>query len=549
MFRRPFPGFAAKEKTMSVRVRFAPSPTGNVHIGNIRVAIFNWLFARHNDGTFLLRIEDTDRERSTPEAIANLFSVMEWLGLDYDERPLYQSTQQQHHLEAAERLIAAGHAYRAAKGGGGEAVLFRIPVSDDLPCVSNAGMTEIQVHAEVPVEIDGSGIRYATVSRKGKPVPQNGCLAGFRDLSILDSEGNVVYEIEDELDAVIDGRSSACVENAVALKFRRRHVILQDHVKGKLTKPLDSLRDQVIVRSDGTPVFHLANICDDLTQKVTHIVRGDDHVENTYRHILLYHALGETPPRYAHLPMIVNQQGKPYSKRDGDAFVGDFRQKGYLPEALFNYLSLLGWSPGDDREKLSRRELTELFSLDRVQRTAAQMDVRKLDNLNSLYMSELPFDEFLSSARKVAREYEWGRQADEDYFRQVAALMQSRTKNFAQVGDWEYFFLTDISYDAKACRKFLRKDGIDAALQLVLDKLQGAEFTPGSVETAIHETTEACGIRQGKLNQPLRVAVTGTTVGPGIYETMAVLGSERVRRRIQHAIDTFCGPAENGAAS
>ncbi|MBR0056230.1 MAG: glutamate--tRNA ligase, partial [Kiritimatiellae bacterium] len=258
----------------TIRTRFAPSPTGNVHIGNIRAAIYNWLFARHEGGQFLLRIEDTDLERSTPAATQTVLDSMAWLGLDYDGEVLYQSTQRAHHLELAEQLLRSGHAYKEDKGGTGkgECVIFRMPGTD----------------------------------------------IGYHDL-----------------------------------------------VKGDLLKKAEDLRDFVIVRSDGSPVFHLGNVADDITMGVTHVIRGDDHVENTFKHIALYRALGAPVPQLAHLPMIVNAQGKPYSKRDGAAYVGEFRERGFLPEALFNSLALLGWSPGDDREVMTRDEMVAAFTLDR----------------------------------------------------------------------------------------------------------------------------------------------------------------------------------------
>ena len=255
-----------------IRVRFAPSPTGKVHIGNIRAAIFNWLYARHAGGKFLLRVEDTDLERSTPEAIQALIDCMQWLGLDWDEEIFYQTSQREHHLAVAEDLVARGLAYRENKGGKGECVIFRMP-----------------------------------------------------------REGVIAYD---------------------------------DLVKGHIEKQAKDTQDFVIVRSDGSPVFHLANVLDDITQGVTHIIRGDDHVENTFKHIMLFRALGAPVPQYAHLPMIVNHAGKPYSKRDGSAFVGEFREQGYLPETLFNYLALLGWAPGDDREIMTREEMTEAFSFE-----------------------------------------------------------------------------------------------------------------------------------------------------------------------------------------
>ena len=526
---------------MTTRVRFAPSPTGNVHIGNIRAAIFNWLFARHNDGAFLLRVEDTDLERCTPDAIANLLDCMRWLGLDHDEEPLYQTSQRDRHLAAADKLLADGAAYKSAKGGKGEAIVFRIPWdAGSVPGVRTTGAVELNVHPDQPVQIDAAGINYAMVSKKGKPVPQAACLAGFRDLEILDADGNVLFTLNDKIEGLLEGGQTYEVDKAVTFKFTRREVAFTDLIRGELVKPLDSMKDQVIVRSDGSPVFHLANVCDDATQGVTHIIRGDDHVENTYRHLFLFRALGETPPQYAHLPMIVNEQGKPYSKRDGAAFVGEFKERGFLPDALLNYLALLGWSPGDDREKLSRDELVELFSLDRVQKAPAQMDLRKLENLNGRYIAEMPFPDFLILCRNYAKRYDWNEQADAEQFAEVASLMQTRTKRLENLETWVHFFQDLPEYDEKACRKFLTKPGIGDALVMLREKLANAEFTAAALETEVNKVTEIVGLKQGKLNQPLRIALTGVTIGAGIYETMEVLGRDTILKRLDYARETYC---------
>lgn len=434
---------------MTVRVRFAPSPTGQVHIGNIRAAIFNWLFARHEGGRFLLRIEDTDRERSTPEAVKAVLDAMSWLGLDVDEEPLYQSTRLAAHRAAAEKLLLSGHAYKEDKGGTGkgECIIFRMPGQD----------------------------------------------MSFRDV-----------------------------------------------IKGNLSKSAKDMADFVIVRSDGTPTFHLANVLDDVEMRITHIIRGDDHVENTYRHIALFRALGAEVPTYGHLPMIINQQGKPYSKRDGAAFVGDFREKGFLPEALFNYLTLLGWSPGDDREKLSRSELISLFTLDRVKSGPAQMDLRKLTHLNGQYIAELPLEEFCRTARSVVNRLDWGPGCSDELFRGVCRLMQSRAHTFTAAEEWKYFFVEDIAYDEKAVAKNLARAGVKALLLALREQLAACDFTEPSVEKVIRGLESANGIGEGKFNQPIRVAITGTAVGAGIYETAVLLGRERVLARLDYAANRFC---------
>lgn len=527
---------------MSIRVRFAPSPTGHVHIGNIRAAIFNWLFARHEKGTFLLRIEDTDRERSTPEAIATLLDSMQWLGLTYDAEPLYQTSCLPDHVAAAERLLQAGHAYKLAKGGGPEALVFRLPYdAESIPGVSTVGPAVLAVHPEVPVTVSHAGVEYAGISKKGKPVPDGASLAGFRDLVIVDAAGKPLFTLAEALETIVQGREYV-IEGASELRFTRRQIQYDDLVKGVLAKPLDNMRDPVIVRSDGSPVFHLANVCDDITQGITHIIRGDDHVENTYRHLFLFHALGAVPPRYGHLPMIVNDSGKPYSKRDGDAFVGDFRTKGFLPEALFNYLSLLGWSPGDEREKMSRAELVQAFSLDRVQKSAAQMDLKKLLNLNGQYMAAMAPTDFLPQAVAVARTFDWGTEAaDGPLFAKVAGLLQSRTKVFTDIETWKYFFVDLPDYDAKALDKFLRKPGISAALCALAEKLENVDFSSlEEIEESVTAISVQHDIPAGKLNQPVRIAVTGCTVGAGVYETMSVLGRARTCERLRYAGKTLC---------
>jgi glutamyl-tRNA synthetase len=441
--------FGAHDMT-PVRTRFAPSPTGQVHIGNIRAAIYNWLFARHEGGQFLLRIEDTDRERSTPAAVQAVLDAMAWLGLNYDEAPVYQSTQTAAHLAAAEQLLRAGHAYKEDKGGTGkgECIIFRMPGAD----------------------------------------------MAFHDL-----------------------------------------------VKGDLAKKAADMKDFVIVRSDGTPVFHLANVVDDLHMNITHIIRGDDHVENTYRHVALFRALGATPPHYAHLPMIVNAQGKPYSKRDGAAYVGDFRAKGYLPEALFNFLALLGWSPGGDRELMRADEMARLFTFDRVQSSAAQFDLVKLLWMNGEYMRALPREQREAACRAVLQERGlWNEALPADYLGRVLDVLAERIKLFTDIADAGYFFTEDFPFDEKSVQMRLKKEGALEALAAVRAAYAGlADFTASGAEAALRDlcTTRNCGM--GDLVHPVRVAVSGTAVGPSLFHLLEVLGKERTLARMDRALEKF----------
>lgn len=431
---------------MKVRTRFAPSPTGNVHIGNMRAAIYNWLFARHMGGEFVLRVEDTDIERSTPEAIQTLLDAMDWLGLDVDGEPLYQTSRQKAHLDAAELLLSNGLAYKEDKGGTGqgECVIFRMPGTDS---------------------------------------------------------------------TFVDG------------------------IKGEMTKKAENMQDFVIVRSNGTPVFHLANVLDDIEQGITHVIRGDDHVENTFRHIALYQALGADVPNFAHLPMIVNAQGKPYSKRDGDAFVGDFRDKGFLGDALFNYLSLLGWSPGDDREVMTREEMIEAFTLGRCQSSAAQVDLKKLTWMNGEYMLKLPIDEFNAIAFQALEGA--GIEADADYAKQVFGLIRERVKTVTDIVPMVgYFFTEDFEYDEKAVRKKLQKDGVVDTLNQLKEIFQSLDvFDEASTDKAVHDFVEASGLGFGAVMAPARIAVSGIQSGPDLFPMLAVLGRKRVIARIDRTID------------
>lgn len=432
---------------MKTRTRFAPSPTGHVHIGNMRAAIFNWLYARHTGGQFLLRVEDTDIERSTPEAIKTLLEAMEWLGLDIDEQPLYQTSRQQAHLDAAEQLLASGHAYKEDKGGTGqgECIIFKMPGTD----------------------------------------------MEFTDL-----------------------------------------------VKGTLKKPAKDMADFVIVRSNGTPVFHLANVLDDIEQGITHVIRGDDHVENTFRHIAMYQALGAPVPQFAHLPMIVNAQGKPYSKRDGDAFVGDFQAKGFFGDALFNYLALLGWSPGDDREVMTRQEMIDAFDISTVRSSPAQMDLKKLLWMNGEYVRAMRPVDFATLCREELRTVglEIGENSDD-----IFTLMQDRIKIRADIIPSMTFFCTDsYDYDEKSVEKKLLKPGVFQTLEKIIGIFQTLEnFNAEAVNAALHDFVEKGGLKFGDVMPPLRIAVSGQQSGPDLAPVLAILGKEKSITRIRKTINRF----------
>ena len=430
-----------------IRVRFAPSPTGKVHIGNIRAAIYNWLFARHTGGKFLLRVEDTDLERSTPEAIQVLFDCMKWLGLDYDEEVFYQTKNAPRHLAVAEQLLASGHAYKVER-----------------------------------------------TSRDGK----TGVVTMFR----MPKEGTIEFD---------------------------------DIVKGHMAKKAEDIPDFAIVRSDGSPIFHLANVVDDIDQRVTHIIRGDDHVENTFKHICLFRALGAPIPEYGHLSMIVNQQGKPYSKRDGAAFVGEYREQGYLPEALFNYLLLLGWNPGDDREVLTREEMIRLFELEKVHVTAAMFDPKKLAWMNGEYIKKIPPADFQAEMkRRVAAAGLADGGHDAAWWDYLAAQIQPRTKVLNDLDtSLTCFFTDDYPMDAKAVEKRLKKPGVKATLLDLVTRfgaVAAADWTAPNLEALVKGLSQGGGM--GPWVHPIRVAVSGRGEGIGLFEMLQLLGKETTLARL-----------------
>lgn len=432
-----------------VRVRFAPSPTGKVHIGNIRAAIFNWLYARHVGGKFLLRVEDTDLERSTPEAIQTLLECMEWLGLDYDEPVVYQTHNVQKHLEAAEKLLAEGYAYKETEGPKAGCIVFRMP-----------------------------------------------------------KEGRLEFE---------------------------------DLVKGRMKKKAEDTQDFVIVRSDGSPVFHLANVVDDMLQNITLVIRGDDHVENTFKHIELFKALGYTPPQYAHLPMIVNNMGKPYSKRDGAAFVGEFREQGYLPETLFNFLLLLGWAPGDDREVMTRDEMIEAFTLERCKSSPSRFDMKKLRWMNGEYIAKQPKEQFkaeLVARLKAAGLPEQPLNGDLDA---VITPVQPRTKVYTEIpANCIYFFTEEYPFDEAAVAKRLKQAGVRELLEEMATRFEALEdFSEESTEAIVRQKSEELG-GMGPVVHPIRVAVSGITEGPGLFELLVLVGKERVVARLRKAAAELC---------
>jgi len=460
-----------------VRTRFAPSPTGFLHVGSARTALFNWAYARRHGGRFVLRIEDTDRERSTRESEQALLDGLHWLGIEWDEGPFRQSERRERYDAAIRGLLDASLAYR---------------------CVCSA--------AELAER------REQTLARGESWVYDGHC----RELEL----------------------GADCGPHTVRLRVDPDvHLGWQDLVFGESGQYGRELGDMNICRSDGQPLYNLAVVVDDLDMEISHVIRGADHLGNTAFQLALYRALGAEPPRFAHVPLIVGAGGKKLSKRRDPVSVGDHRQEGYLSEALCNWLIRIGWSHGD-QEVFTPDEIQRLFDLDAVNRSSAQADAGKLQWLSQHWIKALPREALLAALAPFLAQVAGREVVPDDALGQLVDLLRERAKTLLDLAERARFFLhEEISYDEKAAGKFLKP----AALPL-LEDLHGRlaaldDWDEASLEGAFDEVRAAHGdVGMGKLAQPVRVAVTGSSASPGIFETLAVLGKERSVGRIAEAI-------------
>jgi glutamyl-tRNA synthetase len=475
------------------RLRFAPSPTGYLHVGGARTALFNWLYARHFNGVFLLRIEDTDKARSTEESTRAIFEGMQWLGLDWDEEVVYQGANLERHQRDAYRMLETGTAYRC----------FCTP----------AELEERRRAAEAQKE----SFKYD------------------RRCDRLTSE-----EI---------GRRVAAGEPFV-IRFRIPEGTTEwdDLVHERIAFPNKDLEDFVILRSNATPIYNLAVVSDDIAMGITVVMRGDDHISNTPKQILLYRALDAELPVFAHLPMIHGMDGKKLSKRHGATAVGDYQHLGLLPGAMLNFLALLGWSPGGDREVMTLEEMISLFTPDGLQRKAAIFDPKKLEWMNGQHLSRVPLAELeprvtpaMIAAGLVTRDDVIARHA---WYMSLLDLLRVRARTIddivRQAGP---YFLETIEYDADAVTKSWKDraaaaDILEAAAAALADV---ADWTPETLETALRDLAGAKGIAAGKVFQPLRIALTGLGVSPGIFEVLLMQGPELALRRIAAAVTWLRG--------
>ena len=441
-----------------MRVRFAPSPTGALHIGGARTALYNWLLARGQDGTLVLRIEDTDRERSTPENVEQILDALRWLNLDYDEGPVFQSARADRHRDALAQLLADGHAYH-----------------------SSATADDVKAYKE-----------------------RHGFDRGFR--GDPEESGAVRLRYPNEGDTFFD-----------------------DVIRGEIRFANVSRDDPVIARADGSVLYNFAVAVDDLDAGVTHVVRGEDHISNTPTQLLVFQALGAEPPRYAHLPLLHGPDGRKLSKRHGAASVQELRAAGYLPEAVDNYIALLGAGFAADEEFFTMDELAERFRLERVSKNSAVFDERKLRHLNGRHLRELSVDELTSRLEEYT-----GRTG----LRGAVEISREKIQTLADFWPLAGFFFDGPVDDPKAFEKVIGRDGGVDTLRAARGALASADpFTLDNVEAALREVVESHGGKAGRVFQPIRVAIAGTTVSPGIFESVTLLGREETLARIDKALD------------
>jgi len=481
----------------SVRVRYAPSPTGYPHVGNIRTALFNWLFARHYGGSFIVRIEDTDVTRKVEDAVEAIFDSLRWLGLDWDEgpevggkySPYFQSQRLDIYRGLAERLVAQGDAYY---------------------CYCSPQRLE--------------AMRAKQMKRKQPPGYDRHC----RDLS---QEERAQKEAEG---------ITPVIRFKMPLEGQTR---FNDLIRGEVVFENNTLDDFVLLKSDGYPTYHLANVIDDHLMEISHVLRAEEWLSSTPRHLLLYQALGFEPPQFAHLPMLLGPDRAKLSKRHGAVSIVEYRDQGYLPEVMVNFLALLGWSLDDKTEILSRQELIKNFSLERVSRTAAIFNHDKLNWMNGVYIRNLSLEDFTRRAlpfldRDLPPEVK--RPLPTDYVRQIMPLIKERAKTLVEVAELtQFFFIDKLDYDASLLvGKKMNQESTIQALKVAQEKLeQLAMFGTESLEALLRPLAEELGLKTGQLFGILRVAITGQTAAPPLFQTMAVLGKERCLERIKAAID------------
>ncbi|OGN94718.1 MAG: glutamate--tRNA ligase [Chloroflexi bacterium RBG_13_51_18] len=482
--------------TAPVRVRFAPSPTGRPQVGNIRTAMFDWLFARHTGGTFILRIEDTDVTRKVEGAVEYIMEGLKWLGLDWDEGPdvggdygpYYQSQRLDLYKQAAERLVEQGNAYY---------------------CYCSPERLE--------------AMRKEQVARKQPPGYDRLC----RNLSPQETAA----------------KESAGIKPVVRFKVPTEgQTGFHDLIYGDVVFENSNIDDFVMLKSDGYPTYHLANVVDDHAMKISHVIRGEDWISSTPRHILMYRAFGYEPPQYIHNPLILGPDRSKLSKRHGAMSILEYRDDGYLPETMFNFIALIGWSLDDKTELMTRQQLVENFSLERMGKTGAIFNKEKLDWMNGVYIRSLTIDDLTQRALPFLDKglpENIKRPLDVDYVRQVMPLIQERAKKLAEIPELTKFFFTEeLNYDpALLIAKNMTAESTLKTLEVASQRIQPlSSFNEEVLEALLRPLAEELGIKAGQLFSPLRTAVSGETATPPLFEMMEVLGKGRCLKRIDEAV-------------
>ena len=475
--------------TKPVRVRYAPSPTGYPHVGNIRTALFNWLFARHSGGKFIVRIEDTDVARRVEGAVEAILDSLKWLGMDWDEGPYYQSQRLELYREAAERLVSQGDAYYCF--------------------CSSERLKEMREEQQ---------------RRKQPPGYDRRC-RGLTEEERAQKEAEGITPV---------------VRFKIPLEGQTK---FNDVIWGEVAFEHSTIDDFVLLKSDGYPTYHLANVVDDHLMEISHVLRAEEWLSSTPRHLLLYQALGFEPPQFAHLPMILGSDRAKLSKRHGAVSITEYRDQGYLPEAMMNFLALLGWSLDDKTELLSCEELVRSFSLERVSRTGAIFNREKLDWMNGVYIRRLSVEDFTQRALPFLENGlppQVKRPLSREYIGQIMPLIQERARTLAEVAELsQFFFVDELDYDpALLIGKKMTQESAAQALEVGRQRLEQLQvFDTESLEGLLRPLAEELGLKTGQLFGVLRVAVTGRTAAPPLFQTMSVLGRERCLKRIETALD------------
>ncbi|MEO2158640.1 MAG: glutamate--tRNA ligase [bacterium] len=475
---------------MTIRVRFPPSPTGHLHVGGARTALFNWLFVRKHGGVFVLRIEDTDRDRSNPEHVAAILESLEWLGLDWDEGPYFQSEGVDRHRKEVKRLLEQGLAYR------------------------DFSSAEELASERAQSKRDGSDRR--AVRRRAE-----------------------LTSIEESTEKALDGQP-----HAIRFRVPEGQTIWKDMVHGEMKFENSDIEDLVILRSDGSPTYNFAVASDDASQKITHVIRGDDHLSNTAKQILIYNAMGWVQPIFAHVPMILGSDGKRLSKRHGAASIQAYREDGILKGAMMNFLALLGWNPGDDMEFMDIDVLVERFSIDRVLKKSSIFDLKKLEWLSGQHFNTVPAEELavLLSPRLEAA----GLTTQDDlnsrnnWYLELIDLLKTRARKIVDLVDLsEPFFKEQLEFDESAVRKHWLKD-LDRSFAILKDlrsDLAKSDWNAEKLESSIRSYATVKKLKLGEVIHPLRVAVTGRETSPGIFEVLRFLGKVCVLDRLDNALN------------